>query len=53
MTWDEVHRTFISRFNENCSERQATTTMRYAKQKKYKFVEDYYDRLLRLCVVIP
>jgi predicted TIM-barrel fold metal-dependent hydrolase len=26
---------------------------RYAKQKKYEFIEDYYDRFLQLCEVIP
>jgi hypothetical protein len=27
--------------------------LRYAKQKKYEFVEDYYNRFLQLCVIIP
>jgi hypothetical protein len=26
--------------------------LKYKKQKKYEYVEDYYDRVLRLCVVI-
>ncbi len=27
--------------------------MKYAKQNKYEYVEDYYDKFLQLCVVIP
>jgi hypothetical protein len=26
--------------------------LRYVKQKKYEFVEDYYDKFLWLCVTI-
>jgi len=53
MTWDEVHWAFINQFSENHSEGQASAALKYAKQMKYEFVEDYYDRLLQLCVVIP
>jgi hypothetical protein len=27
--------------------------MHYAKQKKYESIEDYYDRFLWLCAIIP
>jgi endonuclease III-like uncharacterized protein len=27
--------------------------LRYAKQKKYEFVKNYYDRFLKLCAIIP
>jgi hypothetical protein len=27
--------------------------LRYTKQKKYEFVEYYYDKILWLCAVIP
>jgi hypothetical protein len=33
-------------------EGQAAIALRYAKQKKYQSVEDYYDQFLRLCEVI-
>jgi hypothetical protein len=52
-TWDEVQWAFISWFSEICSEGQATTTLRYAKQKKYESVKDYHDKFLWLCVIIP
>ncbi len=52
-TWDEVQWAFISQFSEICSEGQATTTLKYAKQKKYESIKYYYDRFLWLCVVIP
>lgn len=29
-----------------------TATLKYAKQNKYEYVENYYDSFLRLCVVI-
>ncbi len=29
------------------------TTLRYIKQKKYDSIENYYDRFLRLCMIIP
>jgi hypothetical protein len=28
-------------------------TLRYAKQKKYESIKDYYDRFLLLCSKIP
>ncbi len=43
MTWAEVQCAFIIRFNEIRNERQATIASRYAKQKKYESMEDYYD----------
>jgi hypothetical protein len=52
-TWDEVHRAFISRLSEIHSKGQVAVALRYAKQKKYESIEDYYDRFLQLCVVIP
>ncbi len=53
MTWDEIHRAFISRLNEIRSKGQAAVVLKYAKQKKYESREDYYDRFLQLYVVIP
>ncbi len=52
-TWDEVQWIFISRFSEVWSEGQVIVALHYAKQKKYELIKDYYDRFLRLCVVIP
>jgi hypothetical protein len=43
-TWGAVQCTFINRFNEIHNEGQAATTLKYAKQKKYEFVENYYDK---------
>ncbi len=51
-TWGELQHAFISWFSEIHNEGQATTTLKYAKQKKYEFVEDYYDRFLQLYIVI-
>jgi hypothetical protein len=45
-TWGEVQQAFISQFSEICSEGQVATTLRYANQKNYEFVKDYYDRFL-------
>jgi hypothetical protein len=45
-TWGEVQCAFINRFNEIRNEGQVATTLKYAKQKKYESVEDYYDRFL-------
>jgi hypothetical protein len=53
VTWGEVQCAFISRFSEMHSEGQAITTLKYTKQKKYEYVEYYYDKFLRLCIVIP
>jgi hypothetical protein len=52
-TWGEVQHFFISQFNEIHSEGQTTAILRYVKQKKYESIEDYYDRFLQLCAVIP
>jgi hypothetical protein len=52
-TWDKVQWAFINRFSEICNERQMATTLRYAKQKKYESIEDYYDKFLQLYMVIP
>jgi hypothetical protein len=35
------------------SEGQVVVASQYAKQKKYESMEDYYDRFLQLCAVIP
>jgi hypothetical protein len=43
MTWAKVQRAFITQFNEIRSEGQTIATSRYAKQKKYESIEDYYD----------
>jgi hypothetical protein len=52
-TWTNVQCAFITQFSEIRSEGQVVTTLRYAKQKKYELVEDYYDWFFRLCVAIP
>jgi hypothetical protein len=52
-TWGEVQWAFINRFREICNEGQVATTLRYAKQKKYESIENYYDKFLQLCAVIP
>ncbi len=52
-TWGEVQHAFISRFSDVCNEKQAIITLRGVKQWKHEMVEDYYDRFLKLCVVIP
>jgi hypothetical protein len=44
---------FITWFNEIKTKGQVPTTLRYVKQKKYETVEDYYDRFLQLCTIIP
>jgi hypothetical protein len=49
----KVQRAFISWFDEICNEGQVVVALRYAKQNKYEFVKDYYDRFLWLCIVIP
>ncbi len=49
MTWAEVQCAFMIRFNEIRNEGQATVASRYAKQKKYELMEDYYDQFLH-CV---
>jgi len=46
MTCIEVQCAFITRFSEIKNEVQATITLRYAKQKKFELMEDYYDRFL-------
>ncbi len=51
--WDEVQRAFISQLNEIRNEGQAVASLRYAKQTKYEFIEDYYDNFLRLYTIIP
>jgi hypothetical protein len=53
VTSAEVERAFIIQFNEIRIEGQSIATLRYVKQKNYELVEDYYDRFLQLCVVIP
>ncbi len=45
-TWNEVQWAFISLFSEICNEGQTIATLRYTKQKKYEFVEYYYDKIL-------
>ncbi len=49
--WGEVWRAFISRFIEIHNEGQAVATLKYAKQKKYEYVEDYYNRFLQLIAI--
>jgi hypothetical protein len=46
MTWAKVQCAFIIQFNEIRNEGQAIATSRYAKQKKYESMEDYYDQFL-------
>jgi predicted TIM-barrel fold metal-dependent hydrolase len=53
VTWNEVQWAFISWFNEIHSEGQTIVALKYTKQKKYEYVENYYDRFLQFCVVIP
>jgi hypothetical protein len=43
-TWHEVWQAFISQFSEIHSKGQVATTLKYAKQKNYESLEDYYDR---------
>ncbi len=52
-TWGEVQRDFINWFSEIRNEGLTAATLRYAKQKKYEFIDDYYDIFLKLCMVIP
>jgi hypothetical protein len=52
-TWNEVQWAFISRFNEIHSEGQTIILLKYTKQKKYEYVENYYDGFLQLYVIIP
>jgi len=42
-TWAKVQCAFIIRCSEIRSEGQAIVASRYAKQKKYESMEDYYD----------
>ncbi len=42
-TCAKVQRAFIIQFSEIRSEGQVIATSRYAKQKKYESMEDYYD----------
>ncbi len=53
VAWAEVERAFITQFSEIKIEGKTSATLRYVKQKKYELMEDYYDRFLRLCVIIP
>ncbi len=52
MTWAKVQCAFIPQFSETRIEGQAIVTLQYVKQKKYEPMEDYYDKFLRLCVII-
>jgi hypothetical protein len=43
---------FCQQFSETYSEGQAVVALRYAKQKKYESIKNYYDKFLRLCAII-
>jgi hypothetical protein len=45
-TWAKVQCAFMIRFSEIRNEGQAIAASRYAKQKKYELMEDYYDQFL-------
>jgi hypothetical protein len=41
--WNQVQQAFIAQFSEIQNEKQAATTLCYAKKKKYDLVEDYHN----------
>jgi hypothetical protein len=51
-TWATTQQTFVERFNVVWNEGQAIVVLWNIKQKNNESMEDYYDRLLHLYVVM-